>query len=59
MQSFLLCIYIYKVVLFQETAFVEELFEDKGQMQGLANNCSSIMAWRLEIEAPMVPYPKG
>ncbi|XP_074584299.1 putative beta-1,4-xylosyltransferase IRX9L isoform X3 [Curcuma longa] len=41
----------------EETAFVEELFEDKVQMQGLANNCSSIMAWRLEIEAH--PYPKG
>ncbi|XP_042417656.1 probable beta-1,4-xylosyltransferase IRX9L isoform X1 [Zingiber officinale] len=43
----------------EETAFVEELFEDKAQMQGLANNCSSIMAWRLEIEAPRVLHPKG
>ncbi|WOK91486.1 putative beta-1,4-xylosyltransferase IRX9H [Canna indica] len=43
----------------EETAFIEELFEDEIQMEGLANNCSLIMVWRLEVEGPELTYPKG
>lgn len=43
----------------QETAFIEELFEDESQMEGLANNCSLIMVWHLRAEASEMRYPKG
>lgn len=43
----------------EETAFIEELFEDESQMEGLANNCSLIMVWHLRVEASEMRYPKG
>ncbi|ERM98673.1 hypothetical protein AMTRI_Chr05g57380 [Amborella trichopoda] len=44
---------------FQETKFIEQLVEDESQMEGLPDDCSKIMAWRLHLEAPELVYPQG
>ncbi|OAY73705.1 putative glucuronosyltransferase [Ananas comosus] len=33
--------------------------QDESQMQGLADNCSRIMVWHLNLEAPRLNYPVG
>ncbi|KAK1601393.1 hypothetical protein QYE76_017775 [Lolium multiflorum] len=43
----------------QESRFIERLVEDESQMEGLADNCTRIMAWNFDLEPPQLNYPTG
>lgn len=43
----------------QETTFIEQIVEDESQMEGIPYGCSTIMNWRLHLEAKDLVYPKG
>lgn len=41
----------------QESRFIEKLVEDETQMEGLADNCTRVMVWNLDLEPPQLNYP--
>lgn len=41
----------------QASTFIEQVVEDESQMEGLLENCSSIMVWRLPLESSSSSYP--
>lgn len=43
----------------QDTGFIEQIVEDEGQLEGLPNDCSRIMNWRLQLESRSLVYPRG
>ncbi|XP_064989878.1 probable beta-1,4-xylosyltransferase IRX9H isoform X1 [Musa acuminata AAA Group] len=44
---------------FEDTGFIEQIVEDEGQLEGLPNDCSRIMNWRLQLESRSLVYPRG
>lgn len=42
---------------FVASTFIEQVVEDESQMEGLLENCSSIMVWRLPLESSSSSYP--
>jgi hypothetical protein len=50
---------ILKQCALQESRFIERLVEDESQMEGLADNCTRIMAWNFDLEPPQLKYPTG
>ncbi|CAL9780596.1 unnamed protein product [Musa acuminata subsp. burmannicoides] len=44
---------------FEDTRFIEQIVEDEGQLEGLPNDCSRIMNWRLQLESRSLVYPRG
>lgn len=37
---------------------IEQVVEDESQMEGLMNNCSSVMVWHIDIESSYSSYPQ-
>jgi putative beta-1,4-xylosyltransferase IRX9 len=46
-----------QIVALQESRFIEKLVEDETQMEGLADNCTRVMVWNLDLEPPQLNYP--
>ncbi|XP_068647681.1 probable beta-1,4-xylosyltransferase IRX9H [Aristolochia californica] len=43
----------------QGTSFIEQIVEDESQMEGLPHNCSRVMVWHFQVEAPQPLHPRG
>ncbi|XP_065849958.1 probable beta-1,4-xylosyltransferase IRX9H [Euphorbia lathyris] len=42
---------------FQASTFIEQVVEDESQMEGLLENCSRVMVWKLQLESLNSFYP--
>ncbi|CAJ1973878.1 unnamed protein product [Sphenostylis stenocarpa] len=40
------------------STLIEQLIEDESQMEGLMDNCSSVMVWHIDLEASYSSYPQ-
>ncbi|KAK4277007.1 hypothetical protein QN277_015078 [Acacia crassicarpa] len=43
---------------YRASTFIEQIVEDESQMKGLANNCSRIMVWHIDLESAISFYPQ-